>query len=122
MSENLITADEKVLHCLARLFQEQVIPVNADTKCLYCKYAFECAEEFKQNRKILFFDIIHELERKTSVKIFLNPGTIQSDILHGSWIKENSDLLEKFTSMSFDEQLDSLKNPDILKYRHNQDL
>ena len=120
MKQNIIVADDKVLHCISRILQEGT--VKNDTKCLYCKYAPECRNEFEATGNLLFFDILQELERKTSVIITLTPETIQKKILRGSWIEEHPDLLKKFTNMSFDEQQDNLRCPDILGYLRSPDL
>ena len=119
MKQNIIVADDKVLHCISRMLQEGT--AGNDTKCLYCKYAPECRNEFETTGNLLFFDILQELERKTAVIITLTPETIQKKILRGSWIEEHTDLLKKFTNMSFDEQQDNLSCPDILGYLHNPD-
>lgn len=120
MNQGMIAADDKVLHCISRILQEGI--AEGEVKCLYCKYAPECREEFEKNGQVLFVDIVQELERKTSIAIMLNPENKQKELLRGSWIKEYPELLKKFTNMSFDEQLDNLHNPDILTYLRNPDL
>ncbi len=102
---------------MARVIQSGMI--GRDVQCLYCKYSFDCAKKFKKTRKMLFVDILNRMKKTTGVNIFLDPGTKESDILSSSWIEKHPVLLKKFTSMSFEEQLDNLKNPDILRYADN---
>ena len=105
---------EKEMHCIARLIQSGA--VEDDVKCLYCRYAFECSEEYLQDKKLLFTSLIKKIEQGTGVNIFVDSETVHKEILAGSWIESRPELLERFTSMTFEEQLDSLKNPDILYY------
>lgn len=113
--EKTILSD-KNLHCIARMLQN--IWSERDTHCLYCKYAFQCLEQHNTTKKIPFFETLEKLQGITGVKICLSsPGTMQKDILAGSWIEKSAELLNHFTGMSFEEQLGSLQNPDILKYK-----
>lgn len=117
INETLAKMPDKILHCLARTLQDEI---SGDcVKCLYCKYAFECLEEFKSG-KYLFIDISNILERQTGVKIFLNPKQKPKEILRGSWIKNHPDLLKEFTTKSFEEQQGILKDPRTLRYKDNQ--
>ena len=61
-------------------------------------------------------EIIDELEKRTSVRIYLFQEYKQRELLRGSWIEKYPDLLEKFKGMTFEEQKYALKNEDILKY------
>ena len=115
--QDMITADDKVLHCIARMIQEGMS--EDTTKCLYCKHAPECRCEFETTGNVLFIDILRELKEKTSVDITLEPETMQKNILHGSWLEDYPELLRQFTNMSFEEQLDNLRHPDILNHLHN---
>lgn len=117
MKKNKIIADEKVLHCISRMLQEGI--TGNTVKCLYCKYAPECRDEFERTRDILFIEILEELRMRTGVEIGLEPGTMHKKILCGSWLENYPKLLEEFTNMSFDEQQDNLQHPDILKHLHN---
>lgn len=117
INENLAKMPDKILHCLARTLQDEI---SCDcVKCLYCKYAPECLEDFK-SKKYLFIDILNILERQTGVVIFLNPKQKPKEILNGSWLESYPDLLKKFTTKSFEEQQGILKDPSILQYMDNQ--
>ncbi len=105
---------EKDLHCLARIIQSEESAYDA--KCLYCKYAFECKEEFMQNKKAPYMPVIKKIEKITGVNIFMSQETVQREILAGSWLENYPDILERFTGMSFQEQLELLGSPDTLKY------
>lgn len=109
-----IEADEKAMHCIARMMQEMAL--DSSVKCLYCKFAFECAKEFGETGDIYFRKLMDELQEKTSVNLCPNPGTQQQELLRGSWIESRPELLKKFTNMSVEEQLDTLTNQDILSY------
>lgn len=113
--ENLLPVDDKVLHCLARIIQDGITD-EGGVKCLYCKYAHECRERFISTRKILFMEIIDELEKRTSVSIYLSQEYKQRELLRGSWLEKYPDLLEKFKGMTFEEQKHALENEDVLKY------
>ena len=115
--QDMIAVDDKVLHCISRIIQEGMS--GHTTKCLYCKYAPECRHEFETTGNVLFIDILRELREKTSVDIALEPETMQKNILHGSWLEDYPELLREFTNMSFDEQPDNLRHPDILNHLHN---
>ena len=94
INEALAEMPDKILHCLARTLQDEI---SGDcVKCLYCKYAFECLEEFKSD-KYLFIDILNILERQTGVKIFIDPEKRAKEILRSSWLESYPDLLKKFT-------------------------
>lgn len=108
--DEFITVPDKILHCLARIIQDEY--TGEAVKCLYCIYAKECAEEYKTSKQLFFSDVILELQKRTSVKIFLDKKV---ELLEGSWIEQNEEMLKKFTNMSFEEQLDSLLNPNILR-------
>ncbi len=108
---------EKELHCLARIIQTE--EARNDVKCLYCRYAFECRKEFMQNKRAPYMPLLKKIEQITGVSLFMSPGTRQRKLLAGSWIENCPDLLEHFTSMSFEEQLDNLRSPDILRYEDN---
>jgi len=116
-SEELKKLPDKVLHCLARTFQDEV--EGTCVGCLYCKYAFECLKEYKQSRDMLRFAILDKLKAYTSVDIFLNSKTKPINVLKGSWAEKYPDVLKMLTSKSFDEQQDILKDPDILQYADN---
>ncbi len=105
---------EKELHCLARIIQSEESAYDA--KCLYCKYAFKCKEEFSQSKKAPFMPALKKIEQITGVNIFMSPETRQKEMLSGSWIENYPDLLERFMGMSSEEQLGLLRSPDILKY------
>ena len=99
---------EKELHCLARIIQTEE-----------AGDAFECKKEFMQNKRVPYMPLLKKIEQITGVDLFMSPGSRQRKLLAGSWIENCPDLLEHFTSMSFEEQLDSLKSPDILQYEDN---
>lgn len=116
-----IQLTDKDLHCIARLLQSEY--VGDGVQCLYCKYAFQCREKFFTTHKPPYQEVFKKLKRKTGVDIFLvNPETMQKDILDGSWIEKCSELLQKFTSISFEEQQDILLNPDILRYKDSYNV
>lgn len=116
--EKLKEIPDKILHCIARIIQDEMSGTNV--KCLYCKYAVECAKKFKETEKIFFIDILHELESLTSIDIFLHQENLSIDILKGSWAEKYPDVLEELTNRSFDEQQDILRQSDILQYLDNQ--
>lgn len=89
-----IELTEKDLHCLARLMQSEESITNV--KCLYCRYAIECKEDFMQNKKLQHMTVLKKLEQITGVNIFMNQKTIQKEILAGSWIEKNPELLKLF--------------------------
>lgn len=105
---------EKDLHCLARIIQSEESAYDA--KCLYCKYALDCKEEFMQNKKAPYMSALKKLGQITGVNVLMNQENIQKEILAGSWIENHPDLLERFMDMSFTEQLWILRSHDILKY------
>lgn len=105
---------EKELHCLARIIQSE--KSVHDKECLYCRYAFECMEEFFQNKKAPFMPVLKKIERITGVNIFMNQETRQKEILASSWIESCPELLERFNGMSLHEQVVFLKSHDCLKY------
>lgn len=107
-------ASDKILHCLARMIQDGEMGTNV--KCLYCKYAFSCHEEFKRSGNILFVNIMQKLWELTGVMVCASLGSAHKDVLHGSWIREHPELSHQFTNISFAEQQDRLQNSDILKY------
>lgn len=102
---------DKILHCLARTIQDG--ESGSNVKCLYCKYAPECSEECIKSHSILLVELMKGLEECTSVDIFQH-STSQPDFLKGSWAEKYPDVLKMLTSKSFEEQLDSLRDPDIL--------
>lgn len=107
---------EKDLHCMARALQSENL--GNDIKCLYCKYAFQCCEEFDATKKAPFLGMWDRLGKITGVKIRLcDPEDSPGDLLAGSWIESCPELSEQFTGLSFEEQLDILHSPDILQYR-----
>ena len=114
LEKELRKVPDKILHCLARTIQTE--SVGTHTKCLYCKYAPECAKEFHDSERLLSNDILNELVACTSVKIFMSEENKAEDMLKGSWAEKYPDVLNMLTSKSFDEQLDILMNKDILKY------
>jgi len=118
LSETLSKLPDKVLHCLARTFQDEISGVCV--KCLYCKYAPECAENGKKSGRWLFADILCSLAKSTGVMLFLKPENKSINILKGSWLENYPDLLKEFTSKSFEEQQDTLMDSDILQYVDNQ--
>ena len=61
-------------------------------------------------------EIIDELEKRTSVSIYLSQEYKQRELLRGSWIEKYPDLLERFKGMTFEEQKNALENEDVLKY------
>ncbi len=105
---------DKELHCLSRIIQDEMLKENV--KCLYCKYAGECAKEWNESRNVLFIELLEILHTKTGVCLTIQPETKQKEILHGSWLKEHPDLYTKFIHMSLEEQQKELTNSDILKY------
>lgn len=105
---------EKDLHCLARIIQSE--ESGHDAKCLYCRYAFECRKEIMQNKVVPHMPVLKKIGRTTGVNIFMSPETRQKEMLAGSWIENCPELLERFNGMSFEEQLELLRSPDILKY------
>ena len=105
---------DKILHCLARSIQEIECESNKAVKCLYCKYAPECGKEFQGLHDMLFVKLIKELEECTSVDIFQH-STKQPDFLKGSWAEKYPDVFKMLTNKSFEEQLDSLRDSDILQ-------
>lgn len=105
---------DKTLHCLARIIQDESNGTNA--KCLYCKYAVECSEEWEKTKKVFFMELLQELETSTSVNILANPKAGTVDFIEGSWMEKYPDVLEMLTSKSFEEQQDILMDPDILQY------
>lgn len=118
VNEELKKLPDKMLHCLARIIQDE--GTGGNVKCLYCKYAPECRDEFYKGRQALFINLLLELQRCTSVKIELSPKTKAKDILEGSWVEEKHDVLDILTKKSFEEQQDNLTNPGILQYLDNQ--
>ena len=73
--EKTILSD-KDLHCIARMLQDMWS--ERDTRCLYCKYAFQCLEQHNTTQKIPFFETLEKLQGITGVKICLSsPGTMQ---------------------------------------------
>lgn len=117
LKKEMDSLSDKILHCLARTFQDNM--EGTCVGCLYCKYAFECSEEYKKSDDMLRFAILDKLKACTSVDIFLNPETKSVDILKGSWAEKYSDVLKMLTNKSFDEQQDILKDQDILQYADN---
>lgn len=115
--EELKKLSDKFLHCLGRTIQDEYIGDNV--KCLYCKYAIECAKEFQKTKKLLWIDIAHELETCTSVKIFLNHKTKTTDILKGSWLEGFPEMLNELTGKSLKEQMYILRSSRIKKYLDN---
>lgn len=114
--QEAVQLTEKDLHCIARLLQSKC--VGDSVQCLYCKYAFQCREKFFAAHEVPYREVLKKLKNKTGVDVFLaNPRTMQKDILDGSWIEKCPELLQKFTSISFEEQQDILLNPDILRYK-----
>lgn len=109
-----IELTEKDLHCLARIIQSE--ESMHSVKCLYCRYAIECKEDFTQNKKLPYMPVLKKLEQITGVNIFMSQKTIQKEILAGSWIEKNPELLKLFSGMTFAEQICLLKSRDILKY------
>lgn len=107
---------DKILHCLARTLQDEII--GDCVKCLYCKYAPECRNEII-NGTPLFVRLLRLLYKFTSVKIELNQETKAEDIVKGSWIEKYPDVLKELTNKSFDEQQDILRDSDILRYMDN---
>lgn len=113
-----VSREDKTLHCIARMIQD--FENGVCVKCLYCKYAHECVREFHEKNKVYFLEVMKNLQKKTGV-VLLPPecGEKVEDkelFLKGSWVEGNTELLEKFTNMSYSEQLDILCSPDILKY------
>ena len=112
---------DKDFHCIARLLQSKCI--GDSVQCLYCKYAFRCREKFFTAHEVPYREVLKKLKNKTGVDVFLaNPRTMQKDILDGSWIVKCPELLQKFTSISFEEQQDILLNPDILRYKDSYNV
>lgn len=109
-----IELTEKDLHCLARIIQSEELAY--DTKCLYCRYAFECKEYVMQNKKLPYMPVLKKIEHITGVNIFMNQETMQKEILAGSWIENCPELLKRFNGMSIHEQVVFLKSHDCLKY------
>ena len=109
--ENLLPVDDKVLHCLARIIQDGTTD-EGSVKCLYCKYAHECRDRAISTGKVLFMEIIDELEKRTSVRIYFK----QEEPLRGSWIEKYPDLLERFKGMTFEEQKNALCTEDFSRY------
>jgi hypothetical protein len=92
--------------------------LNENVECLYCKYAFSCSDEFKKAHNVPFFKSLSKIEEITGVKVVSwDSDNLNRDILNGSWIQEYPELLEKFKNMSFEKQMEMLRNPDILKYK-----
>ncbi len=114
MDMEKIEFTEKDLHCLARLMQSEESVTNV--KCLYCRYAIECKEDFMQNKKLPYMPVLIKLEQITGVNIFMSQESIQKEILAGSWIEKNPELLKLFSSKSFAEQICFLRSHDIQKY------
>lgn len=112
---------EKELHCLSRTLQafqlEAEHVVEGEMQCMYCKYSFECRDEFFKRHKAPYMTLLKKLERITGVDVYLSEETMHRDILSSSWIEEHPDLKESFLGMSLKEQMSRLENPDILKYR-----
>ena len=102
MDMEKIEFTEKDLHCLARLMQSEESVTNV--KCLYCRYAIECKEDFMQNKKLPYMPVLIKLEQITGVNIFMSQESIQKEILAGSWIEKNP------------EQICFLRSHDIQKY------
>lgn len=115
MDENSEKLTDRELHCLVRTIQDMLS--EEGRKCLYCKYAFQCAERHKTTGKVKFLETWDKLQEMTGVKLrFLNPRTMSKDILAGSWIEKIPELYEKFSNMPLEEQLGTLQDKDILKY------
>lgn len=110
--------ENKATHCIARMLLDAESGTNV--KCLYCKYATECAEEFKNNRSVYFLNVMTEIRQKTGVCLpslkDLHSYQDKEKFLKGSWIEDDTELLKEFTKISFDEQLDKLQGPDILNH------
>lgn len=108
---------DRDLHCIARFIQACFL--NENVECLYCKYAFSCSDEFKKTHKVPFSERFSKIEEMTGVNVISwNSDNLSRIILNGSWIQEYPELLEKFKNMSFEEQMEMLRNPDILKYKN----
>lgn len=121
-TEELKKLPDKILHCLARIIQDETIEYEDYVKCLYCKYAIECKNEFFNgiDRTPLWIKLLRLLHEYTFVTLDLSQETKATDILKGSWIEKYPDVLKTFTNKSFDEQLDILKGPDILQYKDKE--
>lgn len=109
---------DKDLHCLARNIQS--LFRGEGILCLYCKYAFQCREIAKETKKLPFYETWDKLQKITGVDICLcSLNTKPKDFLKASWIESFPELHEKFSNMSFEEQIESFCNPEILKYADN---
>ena len=98
---------DKTLHCLARMFQD--MGRGACDRCLYCKYAMECSEEFLKDRYLLSSELEHELSLKTGVVIDpYDDKKLNEELLKGSWMEEYPELLETFRTMSYERQQEKL--------------
>lgn len=117
--EHSMLLDEKELHCLARIIQSQEL--GESTECLYCKYAFECREEFEKQKAAQNIELLKRIKSITGVEVFLCQEDVQSQLLLGSWMEKYPELMGQLTKLSFKEQLDILRNPDILKYGRKQE-
>lgn len=98
---------DKVLHCLARVFQD--MERGTCDKCLYCKYAMECRDEFLKDRYILCTDLVKELSFRTDVVTDpYDDKKLNEELLKGSWIEEYPELLETFRTMPYERQQEML--------------
>ena len=111
---------DKELHCMARTIQygnmETQSEMDSSPQCLYCKYALECSKKSREHRELFVSRLMKKIIRITGVYIYAYPEANMSDMLHGSWIENYPELLEQIKELPFDEQLDILQNPDILRY------
>lgn len=76
---------EKELHCLSRTLQafqlEAEHVVEGEMQCMYCKYSFECRDEFFKRHKAPYMTLLKKLERITGVDVYLSEETMHRDIL-----------------------------------------
>lgn len=87
-------------------------------KYLYFKYAIECCHDFANDTHVHFIDMLEKIQQKTGVELIRNKYNSKYPInyLVVPWIEQIPNLICKFTNIFFEEQLDILKNPDILRY------
>lgn len=116
--EHMMIFHEKELHCIARLIQSREL--GEYTECLYCKYAFECMEEYAKQKKVHSIELREKIKSITGVEIILCQEDVQSEILLGSWIEKYPELKERLINISLKEQLKVLQAQDILKYERKQ--
>jgi len=110
---------DKTLHCLARILQD--MERGTCDKCLYCKYAVECSDEFLKDRYILFADLVEEISFRTGVVTAPRDGKLSEELLKGSWVEGHPKLLEAFRAMPYERQTEMLTDLEIQCWADGQE-